>query len=760
MTGLFARIATLTETTRTSKRRRRPTVGGRRRARLERLEPRQLLAGDVVNDLAELSDEFDDSATLAAWSRVHQSEGWNADQLRQWDIDQAQAGRMVMVPESVVWFQNWRGPLAFKEVTGDFAFTTEVHIADRDDVGGSDADDVPGDAQFSLGGVMIRTPRAITDPLTEWQPGSMADDGTNDGENYVFLSLGYGAGQNEFSLEVKTTRNSRSDLELTGLGQDASTIRVQTARIGDDVLTLYQLPGQEWQVHRRYSRPDLPATLQVGLVSYTDWQKASDFDPFYHNSNVLTAAGFDPTPDTPFNPDLVAGFEYARFERPDVPDELSGVDLVTQATDAQLLSFLGAHVDLPAGSDTTPQDADLVRVELHVLDDNGKPVSEIAVGDEFTIQLTVDDLREPGSGVFSAYVDVTYASDLAEPTGPISFGSDYPNAREGSLAAPGLIDEAGAVADALPLDGAAAVLFAVGMQATAEGTLVFALDEADLLPQHETSLYGESQPVSAEHFDLVSGSLTVVAANSAPIANDDEFTLFNSGQETTLDVLANDTTEVGESLSIAAISETDSGAAISIAAPGGIRYTPADGFYGSDSFTYTIDDGHGGTATAAVDVHVHKQWHNSEDPHDTNQNGFVSPLDGLLVINFLEDVGSIELPQPPGEHTSAPMLDVDNDGFVAPNDALGVINRLNDLAAERSAGNPAGEGPSLEHGDAVSRAPAARPASHLAPIELVDQALALWAPPVPDARLAQEEGEPLRFQLADLDDALDDLWFV
>lgn len=314
-------------------------------AATESLETRQLLAATPI---AGLSDEFDDTSTIADWQRLHEVEGWNADQLQQWDVDQTQAGRMTMTPETVVWYGSWRGPMAFKEVTGDFVFTTQVHVTDRDDIGSSDADDVPGDGQYSLGGVMIRTPRDITNPETDWTAGSMADDGTNNGENYVFLSLGYGAGGNEFSLEVKTTRNSNSQLELTALGQEASVVNVQTARIGTDVFTLYQLPGEEWQVHRRFSRPDMPETIQVGLVTYTDWEKANDFDPFYHNGHVLTG-DVDPTPDQPFNPDLVAGFEYARFVRPDVPDALAGVDLRTQASDAELLTFLGEASNVVEG---------------------------------------------------------------------------------------------------------------------------------------------------------------------------------------------------------------------------------------------------------------------------------------------------------------------------------------------------------------------------------------------------------------------------
>lgn len=324
----------------------------------EALETRQLLAATPI---AGLSDEFDDAATTAQWQRINEVEGWNADQLNIYDINATQPGRMVQQPNTVVWYQNYRGPMAFQTVTGDFSFTTQIHITDRDDIGGSDANDVPGDSLYSLAGAMLRTPRDITDALTEWAPGSMADDGTNNGENYIFLSAGYGAGNpDEFALEVKTTRNSDSQLELTPLGPDTNTVNVQLTRIGDSVIAMYQLPGQEWQVHRRYSRPDMPETMQVGLVTYTDWEKANDFDPFTQNSTVLVpgVAG-DPTPGDAFNPDLTAGFEYARYATPDVPTALAGADLTNpnSVSDAELLSFLGDNTNI-VDDGTTGGDVD------------------------------------------------------------------------------------------------------------------------------------------------------------------------------------------------------------------------------------------------------------------------------------------------------------------------------------------------------------------------------------------------------------------
>lgn len=316
----------------------------------------------MLSAVNSLSDEFSDPATLTDWLRINETEGWNADQLDEWDIGLTREGQMSLVPNTVTWFQDYRGPLVYKEVTGDFVITSRVEITDRDDVGGSDDDNVPSNGAFSLGGVMIRTPREISSPA-DWSPGSMTDDGTNNGENYVFLSIGHGAGEsdNGFTLEVKTTRNSDSQLELTPIGPDANTIVIQTARIGSSIITLYQLPGEDWQVHRRYTRGDMPDTLQVGLVSYTDYGKVSTYSPLYHNGNRL-GPEFDPSPGVPFNPDVSAGFDYARFAAPDVPVELVGVDLVNNATDQQLLDFLGGHANNApgAGEDQVPDVADQI----------------------------------------------------------------------------------------------------------------------------------------------------------------------------------------------------------------------------------------------------------------------------------------------------------------------------------------------------------------------------------------------------------------
>lgn len=300
-------------------------------------------AAAYAQDPACLSDEFENAATLSNWSRIEQAEAWPNDPLLTWNIDGATPGSMTMIPHTVTWYRDYRGPLVFKSVSGDFAITASVRATARNGVS------VPS-AQFSLAGLMLRTPRTIT-PAT-WTPG---------GENYVFLSTGYGnANPARFQYEIKTTINGDSQLVLSDAPGAESVLQI--VRIGPHVICLRQPLGGQWVVHGRYRRDDMPATLQAGLVSYTDWQKVSIFGPFVHNTSTLRpplAPGVvDPNPFVAFNPDLRAEFRYARFAAPVVPAALIGADLSNAAavSDAQLLAFLGGALNTVGSCNTCPAD--------------------------------------------------------------------------------------------------------------------------------------------------------------------------------------------------------------------------------------------------------------------------------------------------------------------------------------------------------------------------------------------------------------------
>ena len=76
----------------------------------------------------------------------------------------------------------------------------------------------------------------------------------------------------------------------------------------------------------------------------------------------------------------------------------------------------------------------------------------------------------------------------------------------------------------------------------------------------------------------------------------------------TINVLSNDTDSDGDTLSILNVTSPSHGSAV--VSGTSIRYTPAANFSGTDAFSYTVSDGHGGTDTAGVTVTVTSVNHN------------------------------------------------------------------------------------------------------------------------------------------------------
>ena len=91
-------------------------------------------------------------------------------------------------------------------------------------------------------------------------------------------------------------------------------------------------------------------------------------------------------------------------------------------------------------------------------------------------------------------------------------------------------------------------------------------------------------------------------ANQAPAAADDTATT-DEDAAATIAVLGNDSDADGDALTLATVSSPAHGTATANA-DGTISYTPAANYSGADSFSYTISDGQGGSATAAVSVTV------------------------------------------------------------------------------------------------------------------------------------------------------------
>jgi VCBS repeat-containing protein len=97
-------------------------------------------------------------------------------------------------------------------------------------------------------------------------------------------------------------------------------------------------------------------------------------------------------------------------------------------------------------------------------------------------------------------------------------------------------------------------------------------------------------------------TMTVTAVNDAPVAVADSASVAEDGT-VNVNVLANDTDIENDTLTVTAVTQGAHGAVV-INPDKTVKYTPAANYNGSDAFTYTVSDGHGGSATASVSVTV------------------------------------------------------------------------------------------------------------------------------------------------------------
>ena len=136
--------------------------------------------------------------------------------------------------------------------------------------------------------------------------------------------------------------------------------------------------------------------------------------------------------------------------------------------------------------------------------------------------------------------------------------------------------------------------------------------------------------------------------NSAPIANDDEVSAFNNSP-VDIDVLVNDSDSDNDKLTIADVDTlSNEGAQVSVQGAV-IRYTPKPGFTGSDSFSYRISDGRGGTDSAEVTIKV-------SEPEPSNQAPNLEPINDQTVIRNTITPNSVTI--------DLKIIDPDDDNFI------------------------------------------------------------------------------------------------
>ncbi|MFL5801699.1 MAG: Ig-like domain-containing protein [Roseiflexaceae bacterium] len=136
----------------------------------------------------------------------------------------------------------------------------------------------------------------------------------------------------------------------------------------------------------------------------------------------------------------------------------------------------------------------------------------------------------------------------------------------------------------------------------------------------------------------------VTPPNSAPVAGGDSFST-GAGAPLTIavsDLLANDIDPDGDPLAIIDVSPASAQGGAVVLAGDTITYTPAPGFSGPDSFTYTVADGRGGEATATVGVEVAREPHlpiAKDDDSITDEDSGAKVIDVLANDTSAPDNG-------------------------------------------------------------------------------------------------------------------------
>lgn len=293
-----------------------------------------LSLNSVIAQHAVMNDEFNSPCSINDWQNITQVEGWMtpdgapAEHLEEHDISATYPGELYMMPWTTSWYSDIRGALIFKEITGDFVFTTRIIVRNR-----AGQAILPGNI-FSLAGMMIREPRSITNGIDDWAPG---------GENYVFLSIGRGGNGNggPFELEVKNTTNSNSVLDHPNIG--VSEIYMRMVKVNGVIIVMRSFDNLTWSVHTRFNRPDFSETCQLGFVTYTDWPRVNSIWNNTEagvrnlNTNILNDDYID---NFGWDPDIIGRFEFARYDDLDLPSQYENGDFMS-ISDTEIVSLFG-----------------------------------------------------------------------------------------------------------------------------------------------------------------------------------------------------------------------------------------------------------------------------------------------------------------------------------------------------------------------------------------------------------------------------------
>jgi hypothetical protein len=194
--------------------------------------------GTSLLPLAHYDDEFESGVLGPAWSIEHPELA----------SIQVANGRLDIAPSSGglpnMWYQGGEGVLVNRLVTGDFTVSTRLTVDDPNAPGS------PPPPQYRFAGIMARNPESTP-----------AD------QDYVHAALGVGGPLEPIVSEDKSNLDSVSDWIVYPVSSNTGELRLR--RSGSVFSLDYRLDATHaWSLMRSHDRPDLPPTLEVGMMVY------------------------------------------------------------------------------------------------------------------------------------------------------------------------------------------------------------------------------------------------------------------------------------------------------------------------------------------------------------------------------------------------------------------------------------------------------------------------------------------------------------
>ncbi len=239
---------------------------------------------------------------------------------------------------------------------------------------------------------------------------------------------------------------------------------------------------------------------------------------------------------------------------------------------------------------TETEKRSLVDLGLRAVNDDGVIVSEVPEGTEFWLEFTSDDLRDDGEGVYAAFFDLELPEGIRL-DGPIEYGDGFSNIAGGSFTEHEVLD-LGAIGNRVESPGnELQSILRIRATAVKSGDYLINARPADALGTG-ILLRGETTPLVASQIRFEPLQLSIVGESVDPLS---ELDVDRSG-----DVTANDALRIVNFLSI----------------------------NGSTRLRFETDAA-GNVTTLSADEMSRML------PYDANQDGTITALDALIVINHL-----------------------------------------------------------------------------------------------------------------------------